>query len=228
MKKHILLFYTFLFLLLTTGCRVNEVPEPQIVVPSKTEPSTSDHLPTEILPESIEIEIEPKRYLFSFPVEISSTKQLDIVLVLQEPIEYYTSEITEIFVYDGDTLLQTITKEDIPEVDAYAWDGLFYKKGDTIGEPDVRDLNFDGSDDFGLLAVESYPQHIPYSYFIWDPDTQQFIYRFTAFGMDALYADEENRQLIETSYEGVNVYKKYFTVRSDGSIVLSNHKINMN
>ena len=100
-------------------------------------------------------------------------------------------------------MLQTITKDDVPGVADYAWDGLFLNESNTVGLPDVRDLNFDGAEDFGLLAVFAYPQNVPYSYFFWNAENALFEYQFTAFGPGWLQIDDSEKCLVEVSNEGM-------------------------
>lgn len=157
--------------------------------------------------------------VYQFPVTVSGNRELTVSLDLVSSEEGYTTEIAEVLVCEGDRLLQTITKEDVPEVTEYAWDGLFLNEGNAVGLPDVRDLNFDGAEDFGLLAVSDYPQNVPYSYFFWNEEKGQFVYQLTAFGPGWLQTDDSEKRLVEVSNEGPVIYKKYFTIASDGSLL---------
>ena len=104
-------------------------------------------------------------------------------------------------------------------MEEYAWDGLFVNKGFAVGEPDVRDLNFDGAQDFGLLAVETYPKNVPYSYFLWNKEKQQFDYGFTLFGSKALQVDAEQRKLVEHSNDVQGEYLDFYSYTADGRLV---------
>lgn len=88
-------------------------------------------------------------------------------------------------------------------------------KGYTIGEPDVRDVNFDGSEDFGLLAVKTYPNNVPYGYFLWDDESEQFVFSFflSAFPM----LDEVEEEVIERMSMGV---QNYYEFDADGRLQL--------
>lgn len=222
MRKLISVFFLFLIVaVVLPGCstrQTNEQIVPEYSENTNTIPENVTDAPLDFQ-NTAPFDMEPKRFLYDFTAQVSSDRILTITLVLEQPADSYTTAVTEILVYDGDTLLQTITKDAVPEVEDYAWDGLFVNKGGAIGEPDVRDLNFDGSDDFGLLAVEVYPQHVPYSYFIWDEEANHFEYQFTAFGVEALQVDEEEKCLIETSQEGLITYRKIFTFEPDGTVV---------
>lgn len=146
---------------------------------------------------------------YSFAVNVSETRELTIVLNSPEPEENYFS-VDQILVYDGSKQIQTIDTTTIVPPEDYAWDGLYVNLGSDVGEPDVRDINFDGAEDFGLLAVESYPKNIPYGYFIWNQESNLFEYKFALFGMDALEVNTELKQLRESSHdtygESISIY----------------------
>jgi len=163
--------------------------------------------------------IQMPEAVYEFPVMVSEDRELTVCLHLEELADYSAKEIRKIQVYDGDQLLQTITKDDIPGVTDYAWDGLFLNESNTVGLPDLRDLNFDGAEDFGLLAVYSYPNNVPYSYFLWNEEKALFEYQFTAFGPGWLQINESEKCLVEVSTAGSETYEKYFTFAQDGNIV---------
>lgn len=168
------------------------------------------------------VTIQMPEAVYEFPVVASEDRELIICLHLEELEDFSAKEIRKIEVYDGDQLLQTITKDDIPEVTDYAWDGLFLNESNKVGLPDVRDLNFDGAEDFGLLAVFAYPQNVPYSYFIWNAEKELFEYKFTAFGPGWLQIDDSQKCLVEVSNEGMETYEKYFSFDLNGNIVTGN------
>ncbi len=190
--------------------------------PAETTFVESENIGPESSSESVETAERRTSKLFDFSVNVSDDRELTVSLLLSEASDStYTTEVSEVQIYDGESLLQTITKDDIPEVSDYAWDGLFLYEGSQVGLPDVRDLNFDGAEDFGLLAVSVYPQNVPYSYFFWNAEKEMFEYQFTAFGPGWLQIDEAEKRLVEISTTGAETYKKYFTFRSDGSIEIS-------
>lgn len=161
--------------------------------------------------------IQMSESVYKFPVMVSENRGLTICLHWEELEDFSAKEIRKIEVYDDDQLLQTITKDDIPEVTDYAWDGLFLNESNEVGLPDVRDLNFDGAEDFGLLAVSAYPHNVPYSYFLWNEKNELFEYQFTAFGPSWLQIDEVEKCLVEISTAGEETYKKIITVDPGGS-----------
>lgn len=206
--KKVVSFLLLLISILSPGCgnaepvieENTEITARETTVPSQTE----------------------KEAVYQFPVTVEKDRKLTVYLHLAELEDFNSDEIREIQVFDGDQLLQTITKEDIPAVTDYAWDGLFLNEGYEVGMPDVRDLNFDGAEDFGLLAVYSYPNHVPYSYFFWNPKEEIFTYQFTAFGPGWLKVNEAEKCLVEVSTAGSETYENYFTFDSEGNVVSGN------
>lgn len=138
--------------------------------------------------------------MYHFPVRVSDTRVLTVALESVGPeAEYFSVE--RILVYDGDTLIQTIETAELTPSEEYLWEGLFVNNGHREGEPDVRDVNFDGSEDFGLLCAAAYPKNLPFTYFFWDETEGGFVQGFTIFGNEALEVDEEQKCLIEHWYD---------------------------
>lgn len=150
-----------------------------------------------------------------FTVQVAGDRELTVVLDTSLLRDNYFS-IDQILVYEGEELLQTIETTSVPPVDVYLWEGLFVNRGEMIGEPDIRDLNFDGSQDFGLLAVYGYSHNVPYSYFLWNETEGQFNYGFTLFGSAALEIDAENQQLIEHYNNGMGDDTTIYSYASNG------------
>ena len=216
MYRRIHRFYIAAFILLSillSGCAISAPGS------RETDESTISEITETIqIPEAV----------YEFPVMVSEDRRLIISLHLEKLEDFSAQEIRKIQVYDGDQLLQTITKDDVPGVADYAWDGLFLNESNTVGLPDVRDLNFDGAEDFGVLAVFAYPQNVPYSYFFWNAEKELFEYQFTAFGPGWLQIDDSQKCLVEVSNEGMETYEKYFSFDLDGNIVTGNQTASEN
>lgn len=105
--------------------------------------------------------------------------------------------VDEILVYDGDKLLQTIDPDAISYDGDLLFEGLFVNRNGSMGAPDIRDFNFDGAQDFGLLAVEGYPHNVPYCYFLWDAEAGRFDFSFVQFA--PLWLDEDAGQFVSMS-----------------------------
>ena len=136
----------------------------------------------------------------SCQVKISAERTMK--LVLETPVtEDDYRRINRLLIYDEqDNLIQTIYPEETENDGIFLNEGLFVNLGSTIGEPDIRDVNFDGFADFGLLACSSYPQNVPYNYFLWNEAREQFEFGFTIFGASALEIDNEEQYLINFDY----------------------------
>lgn len=107
--------------------------------------------------------------------------------------------VEEIQVYDGNTLIQTISPKELSyDGGDHLFEGLFAVHGlDKVpGEPDIRDFNFDGRNDLGLMGSDAFPHNVPYCYFLWDPEAGRLSTEiFILFA--PLEVDEANRRLIE-------------------------------
>lgn len=113
--------------------------------------------------------------------------------------------IEQLCVYREDTLLQTIDRSSLPS----PGDGLWF--GTDSGQPDYRDVNFDGYTDIGFPALEQDAENLTYHYFLWNPDDGKFGYGFSLLGGDALKLDKENRQLIEIVKESSGItWRRYY------------------
>lgn len=165
---------------------------------------------------------DPNQYNYFFPVKVSGGWILTIELNIEQLPEkdWHAEAVDKVFVYHGKTLIQTIEAASLPEDDLHHYlEGLFVDK--NYWEADVRDLNFDGSEDFGLEACKVGPatNAPPYVYFLWNEDKKQFDYGFTL--LNYLEVDEENQRLIEYWKDGPAVadhYKAFYTYDSDGKL----------
>ena len=157
-------------------------------------------------------------YTFQVQAALNQEQELTVVLYTKQPNRKYFA-VDQILVYNEEgRLLQTIEASAIPAVEEYAWDGRFVNQNEQVGEPDIRDVNFDGAQDFGLLAVGTYPHNVPYSYFLWNAQKQRFEYGFTLFGSSALEADPERGRLVESWHDVSGEYKNYYKYKPDGSL----------
>ncbi|MGM9606937.1 MAG: XAC2610-related protein [Oscillospiraceae bacterium] len=133
--------------------------------------------------------------------------------------------VEQIQVYQGDVLLQTIDTASLTYDGDWLYEGLFVNHGYTIGEPDIRDVNFDGSEDFGLLTAATYPKNVPYGYFLWDSETEQFTFSFVI--CSYLTVDEPRQQLTEQIVGPTGSYDRYNTYEfdADGQLTLVGSEI---
>lgn len=108
--------------------------------------------------------------------------------------------ISEIAVYRGDALLQTIDASSLPAKVENHNEGLFIGTSGSKGLPDFRDLNFDGYTDIGFPALGRDTENLPYHYFLWNPEQSKYEYSFTLLGGASLVVNQENQELEETAF----------------------------
>lgn len=122
-------------------------------------------------------EVNRQKKIETLSLTSASGRELSVELEMepldQEP-HYFAVE--QIKVYENGTLLQTIGTADVSYDGDYAFDGLFVLKGYSVGEPDIKDLNFDGSADLGLLAAYHFPKNMSYGWFLWDEAAGRFVF----------------------------------------------------
>lgn len=137
-------------------------------------------------------QVETERITMTTATGRNLSLELELEPLDQQP---YCLAIEQIRVYEGDTPLQFMAVEDDVYTPDSFYQGLFLIRDPNIGEPDIRDLNFDGSPDLGLLAESSFPHNVSYVWFLWDEETSRFSFSTYLFSNPTL--DVENRQVVE-------------------------------
>lgn len=141
-------------------------------------------------------EADSRKQVETLALTTASGRELSVELELEHMDgESDWLAVEQIRVCEHGTLLQTIGAADVPGDGTRGGDGLFVLRGDSVGEPDIRDLNFDGSPDLGLLADYHLPHNVSYAWFLWDEETGRFL--FSACLISELTLDAENRQVVE-------------------------------
>lgn len=155
---------------------VEETPPPQEAPAAPAEPAPADSLPNRAADDcSLTLEA---------PLADGRTLLLEAV---GKRVDEYNFGVREVRVYDGEELIQTVLSReaietewgpDMPE-EFYDYTECWSVKESMT----VLDLNFDGSTDFGLFGWTA-NNTIPYYYWIWDPETEQYQYAFTLQGAE--------------------------------------------
>lgn len=189
--------------------------------------SVSENVPVGVQSQSVAVQPsensdpdDPDEYVLSYPISVENSRKLTLKLYgkkLREEYEQYG--IRTIEVLDGSDLIQTIhTQEAISSV----WDG---KDGMTDGYGGYTeafaqdgglttiDMNFDGSEDIGLMGWIA--NNIPYYYWLWDEEQGKFTY---AFYLCNAAVDEENQQLISEMKSGGEYSTDYYQYDKDGHL----------
>ena len=127
----------------------------------------------------------------------------------------------QIQVFDGDMmfnpnmLIQTILPDDVPEDDRFLYEGFLADGSSWIW---VQDVNFDGSEDFGIYCGSSY--NGPMYWFLWNEETGKYEPGF--FSSVNLTVDTEKQQLVDTwkdGYAGRDSYTYQFNDQGERELV---------
>lgn len=119
--------------------------------------------------------------------------ELEMELLYQDPDHLAVEQIR---VYENGTLLQTFEPKAVWNIESpYLNEGMFMIRNGSRGALDVRDLNFDGSSDLGILAVYPFPHNLPYAWFLWNEAESRFVFSTCLFSDPTL--DEEKQQVVE-------------------------------
>ena len=138
-------------------------------------------------------------------------------------LDEYSAGVREVRVYDGEELIQTVLSR---EAIGAEWDlGMteeFYNYTECWSPEEsmeVLDLNFDGSADFGLFGWIC-NNTIPYYYWIWDPETEQYQYAFTLQGAEAHPESGETTAEYKSGSAGSQWVTEYYWPDGNGSLYL--------
>lgn len=148
-------------------------------------------------------------------------------------LDEYNYGVREVRVYDGENLLQTVSVREAKEIvwgfsdDVLREDFYDYTECWTAEETiEALDLNFDGNTDFGLFGWPA-NNTIPYYYWQWDPDTEQYRYAFTLQGVKVLPTAKELTAEYKSGSAGSQYVTDCYTPGEDGELRLEYRKISI-
>lgn len=211
------------------ACQSGETPPPSGTglkgsAENQTPPTDMLPPPTETLPPPREDAYQGSGALVaSVPLNVAGGRTVTVELYgasarPEDPdwSNYYA--IDELQVWEKTELLQTIRTAELAYDGDCLFEGLFDdQSGGPVGQPDCQDINFDGSQDLGLLAAEGYPHNVPYCYLLWDEAANQLsIQPLMLFGPVTL--DMENQRIEEYEKDGPFSYHNYYRFTADGKL----------
>ena len=142
----------------------------------------------------------------------------------------YTCGVREVRVYDGEALLQTVIAYEAIELE---WGSA---ADDLAGEytncwspeetMEALDLNFDGNTDFGLFGWPA-NNTIPYYYWIWDGEAEQYRYACTLQGAEA---DPETGEVVseyKSGEAGSRYIYDYYRPDESGALCMVRHEVSI-
>ena len=128
----------------------------------------------------------------TYSLRVSGGRTLTLSLRCTPGEDYFTESYDQIQIWEGDTLLQTISPS-ASQLDRRAPFQGFLANPTGQNDVDIRDINFDGYEDFGLQCDTSHNE--VHAWFVWDTESQSYQYRALLGGQ--LTLDPENWQLEE-------------------------------
>ena len=156
------------------------------------------------------------RVLLSLEAPLADGRTLTLDAVGKDLNEYNCS-VREVLVYDGDTLLQTVS---VREVTEEVWAEEFYGYTECWSPEAVMetlDLNFDGNTDFGLFGWIA-NNTIPYYYWQWNGE--QYQYSCTLQGAEVHPETGEVSSEYKWGWGGAVYQRDYYRPDGDGYLYL--------
>lgn len=213
MRERIALTALFLALL-CAGCGAGNGSPDQEVLPPETKTEEPE------LPEEPPF-LEDESVLLTLDAPLSDGRTLTLEAVGKE-LENAIG-VREVRVYDGETLLQTILAREAIEPE---WgEGMvedFYDYTECWAAEETMealDLNFDGNMDFGLFGWRA-NNTIPYYYWTWDSEAEQYRFAGTLQGVEVHPETKEVASEYKGGYCGAHYQTDYYQPDEDGNLYL--------
>lgn len=141
--------------------------------------------------------------------------------------DQYSFGVREVRVYDGEELLQTVQAREATQAEwgeGMAEDFYYYTTCWSQEEAmEALDLNFDGSTDFGLFGWPA-NNTIPYYYWTWDPDAEQYQYAFVLQGVEVHPETEELTAEYKDGPAGALWVTERYQFDENGRLVLTSRE----
>lgn len=128
----------------------------------------------------------------TYSLRVSDGRTLTLSLRCTPGEDYSTDSYDQIQIWEGDALLQTISPS-ASQLDSRAPFQGFLANPIGLNDVDIRDINFDGHEDFGLQCDTTHNE--VHAWFIWDGEAGS--YRYLTLLGGQLTLDSETRQLEE-------------------------------
>lgn len=155
--------------------------------------------------------------LLTLEAPLADGRTLTLEAVGKE-LDEYSSGVREVRVYDGETLVQAVPAAEGIKTEWSGTDNLageYTSCWDTESVMTVLDLNFDGNTDFGLFGW-SPNNTIPYYYWTWNGETEQYGFACTLQGV-TLYP-EEKTVMAEYKHDAAAYITDYFVPDENGEL----------
>ena len=128
----------------------------------------------------------------TYSLRVSDGRTLTLSLRCTPGEDYSTDSYDQIQIWEGDALLQTISPS-ASQLDRRAPFQGFLANSPSMNIVDIRDINFDGYEDFGLQCDTTHNE--VHAWFVWDAEAG--VYQYLTLLGGQLTLDSETRQLEE-------------------------------
>ena len=188
-------------------------------VPAATE-AVRTEMPTEAASETAASEDEA---LNTLEAVLENGESLTLTVMGKQATERDLYGVREVLVYRGESRIQTISMTEAIAKDGVDGIDLGYTESFSIEDAaKLRDVDFDGNPDLEVCGW--CPNNaIPYYYWLWNPETEQFQYGFS---LQLREVDTENQQLIAWyKVENGLYHTDYLRVNDQGELELLKREI---
>jgi hypothetical protein len=161
---------------------------------------------------------DKKTFVVSKKIEVSDNRILTLKFNGFIFTETDTGGYSKIAVHGEDKKqLQTIN---IADVNSFGDDTTTCPEPGTGSDIVIEDMNFDGINDFRIIAMLPPGPNIPYICFLWDKKTGKFVHAEFLDDITSPEFDSKTKTVTSSSRESANKYRKDVYKYSGGKLVL--------
>ena len=161
---------------------------------------------------------DKKTFVVSKKIEVSDNRILTLKFNGLLFTETDTGGYSNIEVYAEDKKqLQTIN---IADVNSFGDDTTTCPEPGTGSDIVIEDMNFDGINDFRIIAMLPPGPNIPYICFLWDKKSGKFVHAEFLDDITSPEFDSKTKTVTSSSRESANKYRKDVYKYSGGKLVL--------
>lgn len=159
-----------------------------------------------------------KTFALSKKIEVSDKRILTLKFNGSIFTETGSGGYRNIEVHEGDKkLLQTIN---IADVNSFGDETTACPEPGTGGDIIIEDMDFDGINDFRIIAMLPPGPNIPYICFLWDKKSGKFVHADFLDDITSPEFDSKTKTVTSSSRESANKYRKEVYKYSGGKLVL--------
>ena len=214
--------------LLLSGCGGNDSGKTQTASQPTQEAAPENTVPSDTPVQEPEESAEPDKtedhVLSTLEASVDGGRVLTLCAIGKQRADMDQWGVREVRVYEGNTLLQTISVQEA--IDADGVDGIdtgYTQCWSAEEAMSVEDLNFDGSGDLDLFGWIPASNTVPHYYWLWDSGSNSYRY---ALSLQGASVDAQAQEVIsQYHYENGVDYTDYYAPDDSGNLVLVRREI---